>query len=183
MLGYQQVSFSMKWKEDKIMSYVYLGKIVSTHGIKGELRILSDFEYKSHVFKKGFNIYIGEEKQKETIETYRHHKQFEMITLNSYNNINEVLHFLKKNVYILKEDLNLSSKEYLLEELIHSEVIENQEMVGKIVEIVYNKANILLKVSNLEGKMFYIPHNDYFIKNVDIRKKQIEVQNIRGLIE
>ena len=25
---------------------IYIGKIVSTHGIKGELRIISDFEYK-----------------------------------------------------------------------------------------------------------------------------------------
>ena len=26
--------------------YVYIGKIVNTHGIKGELRLLSDFKYK-----------------------------------------------------------------------------------------------------------------------------------------
>ena len=28
---------------------IYIGKIVSTHGIKGELRIVSDFEYKDKV--------------------------------------------------------------------------------------------------------------------------------------
>ena len=27
------------------MGRVYVGKIVSTHGIKGEVKILSDFEY------------------------------------------------------------------------------------------------------------------------------------------
>ena len=32
--------------------YVCVGKIVNTHGIKGELRILSDFELKNKVFKK-----------------------------------------------------------------------------------------------------------------------------------
>ena len=30
---------------------VYIGKIVSTHGIKGELRIISDFEYKDKALK------------------------------------------------------------------------------------------------------------------------------------
>ena len=39
------------------MEYVLIGKIVNTHGIKGELRILSDFEYKERIFKKGFNLY------------------------------------------------------------------------------------------------------------------------------
>ena len=33
------------------MDTVYIGKIVSTHGIKGELRIISDFPYKNKVFK------------------------------------------------------------------------------------------------------------------------------------
>ena len=31
--------------------YVCIGKIVNTLGIKGELRILSDFELKNKVFK------------------------------------------------------------------------------------------------------------------------------------
>ena len=33
------------------MDKVYIGKIVNTHGVKGELRIRSDFEFKDKVFK------------------------------------------------------------------------------------------------------------------------------------
>ena len=36
------------------MKFINIGKIVNTHGIKGELRILSDFKYKDKVFKKDF---------------------------------------------------------------------------------------------------------------------------------
>ena len=32
------------------MEYVTLAKVVSTHGIKGEVKILSDFEYKDTKF-------------------------------------------------------------------------------------------------------------------------------------
>ena len=39
------------------MDYIYIGKIVNTHGIKGEVRILSDFKYKDRIFKNGFNMY------------------------------------------------------------------------------------------------------------------------------
>ncbi|MDE5539223.1 MAG: ribosome maturation factor RimM, partial [Bacilli bacterium] len=56
------------------MEYVYLGKIVNTHGIKGEVRVLSDFERKDLVFKKGFALFIGEKKEKHIINTYRRHK-------------------------------------------------------------------------------------------------------------
>ena len=33
-------------------------------------------------------------KIKEQINTYRHHKEFEMVTFNEYNNINQVLKYL-----------------------------------------------------------------------------------------
>ena len=79
------------------MEFKEIGKICNTHGIKGELRILSDFEYKDKVFKKGINIYIGQNHCHEVINTYRHHKQYDMITLSGYNNINEVLKYMKKN--------------------------------------------------------------------------------------
>ena len=46
------------------MEYIYLGKIVNTHGIKGEIRILSDFRYKEKVFIKYFPIYIGKKHEK-----------------------------------------------------------------------------------------------------------------------
>ena len=44
------------------MKYIYIGKIVNTHGIKGEVRLLSNFKFKDKVFKKGMTIYIGKDK-------------------------------------------------------------------------------------------------------------------------
>ena len=44
--------------------YIYIGKIVNTHGIKGEIRILSDFEKKDSVFVVGMPIYIGRKKER-----------------------------------------------------------------------------------------------------------------------
>ena len=75
--------------------FIYIGKIVNTHGIKGEIRILSDFKYKDRVFLSNRRIYIGEERIEEIIDTYRRHKIFDMITLKGYNNINQVLKYMK----------------------------------------------------------------------------------------
>ena len=69
------------------MEYLYLGKIVNTHGIKGEVRILSKFKYKSKVLKKYFKIYIDPNKSEEIINSYRPHKQFDMITIDGITNI------------------------------------------------------------------------------------------------
>ena len=42
--------------------YIKIGQIVNTHGIKGELKIISDFKYKDKIFVKDFNLYIGKNK-------------------------------------------------------------------------------------------------------------------------
>ena len=49
------------------MKYVLIGKIVNTHGLKGEVRILSSFKYKDKVFKNGMKVYIGKNKIEECI--------------------------------------------------------------------------------------------------------------------
>ena len=164
----------------KMNKFIYLGRIVNTHGIKGELRLLSDFEKKEKVFKENFPIYIGEEKRKEIIATYRHHKEFEMITLKGYTNINEVLTYKGKKVYIDREDLNLKEEEYLYEELIGLSVYENEEKLGIVKNIMYNNGNILLYIEAI--KNFYIPLNQEFIKKVNANEGKIEVANAKGLI-
>ena len=46
------------------MNKVYLGFITSTHGIKGEIKIKSSFEYKDKAFKPGNKVYIEKEELK-----------------------------------------------------------------------------------------------------------------------
>lgn len=167
-------------KGEDSMNYIYIGKIVNTHGIKGELRIKSDFDKKDIIFKPGFTLYIGEGYVAEKIVTYRVHKEFDMVTFEGYNNINQVLNYLKLNVYVKREDLSLNNDDYLLQDLIGLNVVENGEMLGKVSEIVYNGSNILLSIS--ADKNFYIPKNGDFIKKVNLEEGIIEVENAKGLI-
>ena len=164
------------------MEYVLIGKIVNTHGIKGELRILSDFEYKERIFKKGFNLYIGKDKIKEEINSYRHHKDFEMVTFVGYNNINQVLKYLKENVYIIKEDLNLNTDEYLEKDLIGFDVIENNEVVGKVIAIEKTSPTNKIMEINYKGKRVLLPYHQDFILKLYLQNKKIEVKLIEGMI-
>lgn len=162
------------------MEYIKIGKIVDTHGIKGELRIRSNFLKKELVFVPSFKLYIGKEKKEETITTYRHHKEFDMVTLDGYTNINEVLKYLKSDVYINRDDLKLEDNEYLLDDLIGMQVKDNDETIGKITDFVYNNGNILLVVSGSSN--FYIPYKSNYIISVDRKNKIVYTENAKDLI-
>ena len=162
------------------MEYIYLGKIVNTHGIKGEIRILSDFRYKEKVFKKNFPIYIGKKHEKEVIETYRVHKSFDMITMKGYTNINEVLKYKSYPVYIKREDLKLASNEILDEDLIGLSVMMNNEIKGVVEKVILGKQDKLL-IKNGE-KSYYIPYVKEIVKEI-IPQKEIIIENISGLLD
>ncbi len=162
------------------MDFLYVGKIVNTHGIKGELRIKSNFDKKDIIFKPGFSLYFGEGHEEHKIVTYRKHKEFDMVTLEGYDNINQVLIYLKMSVYVKREDLHLNNDDYVIEELVGMNVLEDDRLLGKVDEIVYNNSNVLLHV--IGEKSFYIPHHSNFIQKVDIDKKEIHVSNTEGLM-
>ena len=161
------------------MKYVLIGRLVNTHGLKGEVRILSDFKYKDKVFIPGMKIYIGKDKICEEINSYRHHKIFEMITMVGYSNIDEVLKYKGDYVFVSKEDIKLGNNEYLNEDIIGLNVYVNDKILGKVKRIDNHNGNEILVVTG--EKECLIPYNFDIIENVDLEKKKIEVKDIPGL--
>lgn len=157
--------------------YRYIGKIVNTHGIKGEVRILSNIDYKERVFVKGFNLYIGSNKTKETISTYRVHKNFDMVTFNNINNINDVLKYKGEDVYVLKSDIEgiIADEDYI------GLNVYTDKYIGKVTSILKGYNDILV-IEN-EDKKYMVPKLDNFIKDIDFENKKIIIENIKGLID
>ena len=158
------------------MNFINIGKIVNTHGIKGELRILSDFRYKDKVFKKGMKFYVGKEKEEFVVNSYRFHKIFDMVTFDGLNNINDVLYLKGRQVFINSEDLKLDDGEIYIDDLIGYEVIIGEKNIGKVTSVLHNsKANDNLRVGDI-----LIPYVKEFI--IKIEDNKIYVKEIGGLL-
>ena len=159
------------------MNKVYIGKIVNTHGIKGELRIRSDFPYKDRVFVKGNNLIIDDKEY--NIKSYRKHKTFDMVFLGDYHDINEVLFLVGKKVYFDRDLLQLNDNEITDEELICYKVITNDGRSGIILEIFSTGRNNKLIRIKLD-KEILVPYNEEFI-SIDKSNKTITVNLIDGM--
>ena len=157
------------------MELINIGKLVNTHGIKGEVRIISNFKYKNEVFLKDNCIYINNEKYK--INSYRTHKMYDMVTLLGINSIDEALKLKNSNVYINKEDYNFSG--YLNEDLIGLDVYDNDKYKGKVVDI---ESSVNYDMLVIEGiKRHLVPNIPEFVSNIDIDNKKIYINYIKGL--
>src|SRR6185437_13521204 len=74
-----------------------VGKIVNTHGIQGEVRIISKTDFVQERFKAGNQLFLFMDEKKEptslTIASHRTHKNFELLTFEGLQNINSVEKF------------------------------------------------------------------------------------------
>lgn len=164
------------------MKYVLIGKIVNTHGLKGEVRILSSFKYKDRIFKKGMKVYIGKDKRIEVINSYRYHKIFDMITMNGYNDINQILKYKGEYIFVNKEDIVLLKNEYLDEDIVGLNVYVDDRLLGRVNRIEKHSVNEILVVKNDE-KNYLVPYNFDIILSIDLEKKEMRVKNIVGLFD
>lgn len=156
------------------MEKVLVGKYVKTHGIKGEIKIKSNFKYKEKAFSKGNMIYLND--QEFMIDSYRPHQEYDMLTLKGITNINQILPLKGSFVYVLKNSLSLEKDEYLDSDLIHFSVYMSNSLLGKVSDIVYiNDHKKLLLVNN-----HYIPFE--LIQKIDFKNQKIDIEEVEGLI-
>ena len=155
--------------------YLYIGKVINTHGIKGEIRLLSDFLYKDRLFKNNNYLYIDEFKYK--IISHRVHKNYDMVLLEGINNIDEANILKNKLVYAKRSDI-LKEGEFVLLDLVGFSIIYFYKNVGKVNNIeISKKYNYLVSDNNK-----YIPYIEEFINKVDINDKCIYIKDIEGLL-
>ena len=157
------------------MNKILVGKVVNTHGIKGEIRIRSNFKYKDRVFVVGNYINILDRDYK--ITSYRYHKVFDMVKLEGFNDINDVLFMKGKDVYFDKDKLNLDSNEVLDDDLINYKV-KYEDKIGTIKEIMDINGNRVIRVEL--DREYLIPYNDEFVK-INNKEKEIEIKIIEGM--
>lgn len=167
------------------MKYVLLGKVVSTHGIKGEIKIKSDTSFKEERYKKGNTLYFKKDNTYVPfkVDSFREHKNLDLIRINGYDNINQVLEYVGLEVYVNYKDVDsLDENSYYYDELISLEVYTMEEdYIGKVIEIREVPQGIILEIQTSE-KIVLVPFVDEFIKEVDVVEGKIFIEPIEGLL-
>lgn len=165
---------------------IIIGKIVNTKGLKGEVKILSNSDFKEERFKKGNEILIKYQNEfiKMKITSWKTHKNTDILKFENYDNINKIEKYKGCNIYAEKiKDDNLKDDQYLLDELLNYEIIENSNTLGLVVKVynLVNRTYIDVKLGN--GATKKIPFIKPFIQKVDKNNKTIEIQSISGLLD
>src|SRR5574344_813685 len=115
------------------MEKIFVGKIVGTFGVKGEVKVVTSFEAPERVFVTNKKIYVGDEEH--LITGVKKQKENYIIELDNIKDINLVENFRKKNVFTTRENLSLGENDYLVTELIDYKLYEGDYFIGSVTSV------------------------------------------------
>ncbi|ESU72135.1 16S rRNA-processing protein RimM [Geobacillus thermopakistaniensis] len=166
-----------------------VGKIVNTHGIRGEVRVISRTDFPEERYKKGNKLYIFRERDTEpievTVKSHRVHKSFDLLSFEGYDSINDVERFKGAMLKVPESQLGeLAEGEYYFHEIIGCTVVtEGGETIGAVKEILTPGANDVWVVRREDGSEALIPYIDEVVLHVDPDRKTIIIRPMEGLLE
>lgn len=169
------------------MEFYQVGKIVNTHGIRGEVKVIATTDFPKQRFKIGNKLYIFKENAQTglevTVKSSRRHKQFIMLKFEGYDNISEVEGFKGSDLKVSAEQLEeLEDGAYYYHQIIGLKVKDLAgETLGEIKEIMSPGANDVWVVKRAGKKDLLLPVIDDVVKEVDLKQGQVIVELLDGL--
>ncbi|MGM9927491.1 MAG: ribosome maturation factor RimM [Bacillus sp. (in: firmicutes)] len=165
-----------------------VGKIVNTHGIKGEVRVISRTDFADERYKVGNTLFLFQGANEAPVQlkvaSHRRHKNFDLLTFEGYYNVNQVERF-KEGVLKVPESYlgELDENEYYFHEIIGCTVVTDAgEELGKIREILTPGANDVWVIQAKKGKDILIPYIDEIVREIDVINKKITITPMEGLL-
>lgn len=167
-----------------------VGKVVNTHGLRGDLKILPQTDFSDVRFAVGNTLSLQSEDSKQQIPVVitasREQKGLFYVKFKGFNDINEVEKYKGWLLKVSEADLaELEEGEYYYHEIIGCmAVTEEGEELGTISEILSPGANHVWVVDRIKpkGKQILLPVIDEVVLDVDVKSKKVTVRLMEGLI-
>lgn len=167
-----------------ILDFIEIGKIVGTHGIRGELRVNPWCD--SPEFFKNFNTLYFDKQGKESakISSVRPHGNIVLLKLDEVTTVEMASSLRGKTLYIKRSDAKLEEGRYFVQELIGCQVKDaNKDKVyGTISDVSATGANDVWHIKN-QGKEYLIPAIPDVVVSINIEDEVVEINPLRGLFD
>ncbi|CAM4170947.1 ribosome maturation factor RimM [Listeria booriae] len=166
-----------------------VGKIVNTHGLMGEVRVISQTDFADERFVPGNELFLfaknSKKPEKLVIKTHRKHKNFDLLTFEGIVGINNVERMKEGMLKVPESQLgDLEENEFYFHEIIGCEVYtEEGELLGTISEILTPGANDVWVVQQKGEKDKLVPYIADVVTSVNIGDKKITISVMEGLFD
>lgn len=161
------------------MELIEIGKIVGTHGIKGEVKLTPWTDDVGNLLE--LEEFYLEDGTAMHVEASRVHKNVMIIKFREAADMNEAE--AQRGKILFTEKVPLPEGRYYIQDLIGLEAVTNEKVFGKLTDVFNTGANDVYEIRTNDGKALYLPVIDGVIDRVDLEENKIYVTIPEGLEE
>ncbi len=170
----------------KTQSNIVIGKIVSHHGIRGELKIYP-FTDDVTKFLRFEHLFIGSKKY--IIDSCRIHKNMALVLFKGIDTIEKGLYLIGREVAVERAAVDDGEGHFVVDLIGLSVIDMDGNLLGKISDVIQNTSQDLYEVTrggeiqSRGKKTFLIPVVDEFVKEINIDGGVVVVSLVEGLLD
>lgn len=169
------------------MEYLSLGKIIDAFALDGTVKLMSTTDNAKKRYQKGNKVFLVNPKnheQKElTVVSYRSSGQIDFVKFEEIKTKEEALSFKGFEIQVIKDTNDLDEGYYFYSDLRGCSIVDQDgNILGTVKEVEEFPAQITLRVGRKGNGDFFVPFIKDFIKNVDIKNKEIHINLVEGML-
>lgn len=165
--------------------YLEAGKAVTTHGIKGELKIYPWCD-SAEVLCGLKKLYLDESGQRLVeIETAREHMNMALIKFKGFDGIDEARKLIDRVLYLDRADLNIAPGTHFVVDLIGLRVVDADDetkLYGSISDVTENGAHEIYHIELASGGVGLVPAVKEMVHSIDIEAGVVKIRPVKGLL-
>jgi len=166
-------------------SLVWVGRIVKTKGIKGELRVSSPGGGVA-AFSGGKAVYLENRqgvKKPLTVHSSRLQGEFVILSFREIKRVEEAAEWLGCSIYVPKESLEVLPPDEFYDYQLRGLTVKTEGGVflGILEEIIPTGSNDVFVIRK-DGREVLIPATDEVVVRVDLREKIMVIHPLEGLL-
>lgn len=168
-----------------IKEYLEIGKITSTHGIKGEMRVQPWCD--SPEFMKSFKtLYLDKNGEKALKVSSRPNGNMVIMKAQGIDTVEAAAAMRNKVLFMKRSDAKIPKGSYFIQELIDCTVIDaddESKTYGVISDVSATGANDVWHIKAEDGKEYLIPAIPSVVIETDVEKGVIKIRPLRGIFD
>ncbi len=162
--------------------YLEAGKIVTTHGIRGEVKIMP-YTDTPELLCEFDRLFIGKDKAELYIERARVAKNMVIAKIEGVDTVEAAEKYRNKVLFMHRDDLELDEDTYFIQDLIDMEVKDADSgfVYGKITDVLQNGANDVYVIKG--DREYLVPAIPDVVISTDIDSNIMLIRPLDGLFD
>ncbi|MCM1363952.1 MAG: ribosome maturation factor RimM [Faecalibacterium sp.] len=169
-----------------LKKYLEIGQIVSTHGIKGEVRVQPWCD--SPEFMKKFKtLYFDKNGENSiSVKSCRPHGNIVILMLDGIDTVEKAQKLRNKVLFMNRKDAKLPKGDYFIQDLIDCTVVDADDETikyGILTDVSETGANDVWHITDENGREYLIPAIKQVVIDTDVEMGIIKIRPLKGIFD